>query len=167
MYVNVAVCFLLYAYHFSRHFPCCKTWWIKNLIISSRVCWFCMSTLGLTLFQSCYSHLVIMDSTILTSNLRWNALFPTKKWCHLLFMHRRVCNKNIPEHPYTCDNNNKTFDNNNDQKALTTTTTKVNKAYHIGMIDNAGAVCGCHDYHTWVALTWHGPQGVSTQFLWC
>ena len=31
MYVNVVVCLCLYAYRFLRHFPCCKTWWIKNL----------------------------------------------------------------------------------------------------------------------------------------
>ena len=49
----------------------------------------------------------------------------------------------------------------------TTTTKKINKAYHIGMVNNTGAVCGCHDNHTWVALTWHGAQTFSTQFLWC
>ena len=31
MNVSVVVCLCLYDYRFSRHFPCCKTWWLKNL----------------------------------------------------------------------------------------------------------------------------------------
>ena len=31
MHASVVVCLCLYDYRFSRHFPCCKTWWIKNL----------------------------------------------------------------------------------------------------------------------------------------